>query len=76
MNTLFTLPRRLLMGLIRGYQRWLSPMLPPRCRFFPSCSCYGLEAIERYGVVVGGAKTLWRLLRCHPLHPGGVDPVR
>ena len=68
-------PRQLLMWIIRGYQLAISPLLGPRCRFYPSCSCYAHTAIERYGVVRG----LWlgsrRLLRCHPFAPGGYDPV-
>lgn len=63
---------------IRGYQRWISPCFPPCCRFFPSCSAYGLEAIERFGLGRGGLLTLKRLLRCHPFHRDGcvvVDPV-
>lgn len=61
--------------LIRGYQRVISPALPPSCRFTPSCSQYTLEAVERHGVVRGGWMGLRRLLRCHPFHPGGYDPV-
>ncbi len=68
-------PRGVLMGLIRGYQLVVSPALPPACRFTPSCSQYALEAIGRHGALRG----LWlagrRLLRCHPFHPGGFDPV-
>lgn len=61
---------------LRLYQRVISRMLPPSCRFHPSCSSYAIEAIERYGIVKGGWKTSGRLLRCHPWHPGGYDPVR
>lgn len=68
-------PRRLVMLLIRGYQRFISPALPASCRFSPSCSQYSLEAIERYGVVRGGWLGARRLLRCHPFNPGGFDPV-
>jgi putative membrane protein insertion efficiency factor len=68
-------PRQLLMWMIRGYQLAISPMLGPRCRFYPSCSCYTHTAIERYGVVRGGWLGLRRLLRCHPFHAGGYDPV-
>jgi putative membrane protein insertion efficiency factor len=67
--------RRILMGIIRIYQWTLSPLLGPRCRFYPSCSCYTHEAIERHGAIRG----LWlgarRLLRCHPFVEGGYDPV-
>jgi putative membrane protein insertion efficiency factor len=67
--------RALLGFLIKSYQRLLSPLLGPRCRFYPTCSHYALEAIERHGAARGGALALRRLLRCHPLHPGGYDPV-
>ncbi len=64
-----------LLGLIGLYRRWLSPLLLPRCRFIPSCSAYGLEAISRHGPWRGGWLTLRRLLRCHPFSPCGCDPV-
>jgi putative membrane protein insertion efficiency factor len=67
--------RALLMGLIRVYQWTLSPLLGPRCRFYPSCSCYAHAAIERYGVLRGMGLALGRLLRCHPFSPGGYDPL-
>ncbi len=61
--------------LIRLYQWTLSPLLGPRCRFYPSCSQYALEAITRFGVLRGGGLAVLRLLRCHPWHSGGFDPV-
>jgi putative membrane protein insertion efficiency factor len=65
-----------LIALIAFYRQWLSPLLgPPRCRFIPSCSAYGLEAIERHGPWRGSCLTARRLLRCHPLTPCGCDPV-
>ncbi|GBD20711.1 Putative membrane protein insertion efficiency factor [bacterium HR28] len=67
--------KRLALLLIRFYQRFISPGLPPACRFYPTCSEYGYEAIERYGIIKGGILTLRRLARCHPFHPGGYDPV-
>jgi putative membrane protein insertion efficiency factor len=70
-----TVPRRLLAGLIRGYQTVLSPLLPPSCRFHPSCSQYALEAVTRHGALKGGWLAARRLARCHPFHPGGYDPV-
>ncbi|MBM3394491.1 MAG: membrane protein insertion efficiency factor YidD [Deltaproteobacteria bacterium] len=60
---------------IRGYQLLLSPYFGQRCRFWPSCSSYALEAIERHGLIKGGAYSVRRLARCHPFHPGGIDPV-
>jgi uncharacterized protein len=68
-------PRRLLAGLIRGYQTVLSPLLPPSCRFHPSCSQYALEAVTRHGALKGSWLAARRLARCHPFHPGGYDPV-
>ncbi len=62
-------------GAIRLYQRWISPYVPPSCRFYPSCSEYAAEAMSRYGFLRGGLLAVRRLLRCHPLHPGGYDPV-
>lgn len=67
--------KRAVQMLLRGYRRWISPALPPACRYVPSCSEYALEAVERYGVLRGGAKAAARLLRCHPLGRGGYDPV-
>ncbi|HEY1966707.1 MAG TPA: membrane protein insertion efficiency factor YidD [Pseudonocardia sp.] len=66
---------RPLILLIRGYQLWISPVLPPSCRFYPSCSAYAIEALQVHGAIRGIALTVWRLLRCAPWHPGGVDPV-
>lgn len=65
----------LLLALIGAYRCWISPLLGPRCRFIPSCSVYGLEAISRHGPWRGGLLTLRRLLRCHPFTPCGCDPV-
>jgi uncharacterized protein len=61
--------------LIRGYQLGISPLLPASCRYYPSCSAYAIEAFERHGVVRGFYLTASRLLRCHPFHAGGYDPV-
>jgi len=69
------LPAGLAMLLIRGYKRFLSPLFPPACRFTPTCSTYALTSIERYGLVRGGWMAVRRILRCHPFHPGGYDPV-
>jgi uncharacterized protein len=66
---------RLLTLPIRAYQRLISPWLGPRCRFYPSCSNYCIEALETHGMVYGLWLGLKRISKCHPLHPGGVDPV-
>lgn len=65
----------LLLALIQFYRRWISPLTPASCRFYPTCSQYGLEAIDRFGPLKGSWLTLCRILRCHPFHPGGYDPV-
>lgn len=67
--------KRFLLFLIRVYQKGISPAHPPCCRFTPTCSQYALEAIERFGVCKGSWLALRRLLRCHPFHKGGYDPV-
>lgn len=66
---------KLLIALIKAYQYFLSPLLGNHCRFYPSCSHYAVEAIERHGALRGGLLTIARLSRCHPWHEGGVDPV-
>lgn len=66
---------RVLAACVRGYQLAISPLLPPVCRFYPSCSQYSIEALREHGAVKGLALTAWRLLRCQPFHPGGFDPV-
>lgn len=67
--------KQLLLGLIKFYRKYISPMTPPACRFHPTCSQYGLEAIETHGAMKGGYLTVKRILKCHPFHPGGFDPV-
>ena len=64
---------RILIILLRGYQRCLSPLFPPACRFYPTCSEYAIQVVAFYGPIRGIGKALWRLLRCHPLSHGGVD---
>ena len=67
--------RRVLIGALRVYKRYLSPLLPPACRFEPTCSIYAMEAIEMYGPARGVWLAIRRLLRCHPFSRGGFDPV-
>ena len=64
-----------LMGLIRGYRNFISPLFPPSCRFQPTCSQYALEAVDRFGPLKGSWLATSRILRCHPFHRGGYDPV-
>jgi uncharacterized protein len=65
----------LALSLLRLYKRWVSPAFPPSCRYVPTCSEYAMEAVERYGVLRGGVMAVWRVMRCHPLAKGGLDPV-
>jgi len=64
------------LGLLRLYKKLFTPLLPPMCRFHPTCSEYSYEAFQRHGLARGSILTLQRLSRCHPFHPGGFDPVR
>ena len=68
--------RELVTAALRFYKRWISPMLPSACRYSPTCSEYMMQAVERYGVMRGVGMGMRRLLRCHPFHAGGYDPVR
>jgi putative membrane protein insertion efficiency factor len=70
-----SLVAKVLLWPIVAYRRWISPGLPPRCRFYPSCSEYAVTAITIHGPVRGLGLAVWRLLRCHPFHPGGIDHV-
>ncbi|CAM4160348.1 membrane protein insertion efficiency factor YidD [Bacillus manliponensis] len=67
--------KQILIGIIRFYQKFLSPLKPPTCRFYPTCSHYGLEAMKTHGALKGTWLTVTRILKCHPFHPGGFDPV-
>lgn len=70
-----TAAKKIVLGLLRGYKLIISPLLGPRCRFTPSCSEYAMEAVNRHGVMKGCWLASKRLLKCHPLNPGGYDPV-
>jgi uncharacterized protein len=67
--------QKMMIGLIRFYQIAISPLKPPSCRFYPTCSHYGLEAVKRFGPFKGGWLAVRRITKCHPFHPGGFDPV-
>ncbi|MCX7951226.1 MAG: membrane protein insertion efficiency factor YidD [Clostridiales bacterium] len=67
--------RKFLIFLIKIYRKYISPLKPPSCRFYPTCSMYAIEAIEKYGAVKGSYLAIKRILRCHPLNKGGYDPV-
>ncbi len=69
------LPRKILLGLVRGYQIAISPMFGPSCRFYPTCSNYAMDAIREHGALKGAMLAAVRLAKCHPWHPGGFDPV-
>ncbi|MGC2193640.1 MAG: membrane protein insertion efficiency factor YidD [Terriglobales bacterium] len=72
---MMTIARNAVLLLLRGYKWALSPMLPPSCRYVPTCSEYAMEAVERYGALRGGWMAMTRILRCHPFVKGGYDPV-
>jgi putative membrane protein insertion efficiency factor len=67
--------KKFFLAVIRFYQVAISPLKPPTCRFYPTCSHYGMEAIQRFGALKGGWLTVKRISKCHPFHPGGLDPV-
>lgn len=67
--------KKIVIVIIKFYRLFLSPLKPPTCRFVPTCSEYALQAIEKYGIIRGGKMAIKRILRCHPFHPGGYDPV-
>lgn len=67
--------KHILISLIKFYRKAISPLKPPSCRFLPTCSAYGLEAITRFGAIKGGYLTIKRIIKCHPFHPGGIDLV-
>jgi uncharacterized protein len=67
--------RSVVVALLRAYQRWISPAFGPRCRYYPSCSEYAVQAVKQFGILRGLVLAAWRLLRCNPLSHGGFDPV-
>jgi len=75
MTGIKTWPQKILLGLVRAYQLALSPMFGPSCRFYPTCSNYAMDAIREHGALKGAMLAAVRLAKCHPWHPGGVDPV-
>ncbi len=68
--------KTILILLIKGYRKYISPLKKPTCRFYPTCSKYALEAINKYGAIIGLKLALKRILKCHPFNPGGYDPLR
>jgi uncharacterized protein len=71
---LVDLPSRILIGMVRLYQIFLSPLFGQQCRFHPTCSRYFIQAVQKHGAVKGSLKGAWRICRCHPFNPGGYDP--
>ena len=67
--------KTIIIFLIRFYQKYISPLKPPSCRFYPTCSEYSVQALQKYGFIRGSWKALVRISKCHPFHPGGYDPV-
>ncbi|MBP6492070.1 MAG: membrane protein insertion efficiency factor YidD [Clostridia bacterium] len=68
--------KRIIILLVRGYQKFISPFFPATCRFYPTCSQYFIQAVEKYGAIKGSFLGLKRILKCHPFHPGGYDPLK
>jgi putative membrane protein insertion efficiency factor len=69
-------PRDVVVSILRLYKRFISPLLPPACRFHPTCSEYAMQAVSTHGILRGSLMALWRLARCHPFSKGGFDPVK
>ncbi|PIW68939.1 MAG: membrane protein insertion efficiency factor YidD [Ignavibacteriales bacterium CG12_big_fil_rev_8_21_14_0_65_30_8] len=67
--------RKIFISIIKIYQKIISPLFPPSCRYYPSCSEYSIKAINKFGVVKGTVKAIWRILRCNPFSKGGFDPI-
>jgi len=70
------LSKRILIFFIKVYRKWLSPLKKPSCRFYPTCSQYAIDAITKYGGIKGSFLAVKRIMKCHPFHPGGNDPVK
>lgn len=68
--------KKLILSLLHFYQKFISPLKRPTCRFYPTCSYYAIEAIDKYGAFKGGFMAIKRIAKCHPFHPGGYDPVK
>jgi len=68
--------KKIVIGLVKGYQKFISPLFPPTCRFYPTCSAYFIQAVEKYGVIKGSFIGIKRILKCHPFNPGGYDPLK
>ena len=68
--------KRMMIMAIRCYQKFISPLFPPTCRFYPTCSTYFIQALEKYGVLKGSYLGIKRILKCHPWHEGGYDPLK
>lgn len=68
--------KKVLILIIKGYKKYISPLLPASCRFYPTCSTYAIQAINKYGIIKGSIKTTYRILRCNPFNKGGYDPVK
>jgi putative membrane protein insertion efficiency factor len=67
--------KKILVGIVKLYRKFISPIKPPTCRFYPTCSEYSLQALEKYGALKGSYLSIKRISKCHPLHPGGYDPL-
>ncbi|TQR14677.1 membrane protein insertion efficiency factor YidD [Psychrobacillus soli] len=67
--------KHIIIAIFRFYQKIISPLTPPSCRFYPTCSHYGVEAVQKHGAIKGGYLTIRRISKCHPFHEGGIDPV-
>lgn len=74
-QVVFAIPKRIALGMVGFYRKYISPMFPPSCRYVPTCSEYAMIALQRYGFIKGSWMAIKRICRCHPWHPGGYDPV-